>query len=70
MGAFVLSSLFGNVYMQHPEVCVMNGLIGDSDVDLLILPIVTTTLVFGQALQVCVNWISRYTRLNVGRVAA
>ncbi len=47
----------------------MNDLIGDPDLDLLILPIVVTTLVFGQAIEECVNWFRRHVRLPYRSVA-
>ena len=47
----------------------MSDLMSDPDLDLLILPIVVTTLVFGQAIEECVNWFRRHVRLPYRSVA-
>ena len=40
----------------------MTGVMGDTDLDLLILPVVVTTLIVGQAIEACINWFRRHTR--------
>ena len=47
----------------------MIGLIGDADLDLLILPLIVTTLALGQTLETCINWLRRNGRLRSSRVA-
>jgi len=48
----------------------MTGLMGDPDLDLLILPVVVTTLVFGQAIEESIEWLSRHVRRKHRGVAA
>ncbi len=50
----------------------MIDLMGDTELDLLILPVVVTTLVWGQAIHACVQWFRRHVRLasTLGRVSA
>jgi len=40
------------------------NVIGDNDLDLLILPVVTMTLVVGQALQACMKWLTHQVHLD------
>jgi len=56
--------------IAQDEVMSMFDLIGDSELDLLILPIIVTTLVLEQALETSGNWFRRHARLSLSRVAA
>jgi len=42
----------------------MMNVIGDNDLDLLILPVVTMTLVVGQVLRAGVTWFTRHVHLD------
>jgi len=56
----------------QPEVIAMIDLMGDTELDLLILPLVVTTLALGQTIDACVKWLKCHARLtsSLGRVPA
>jgi len=47
----------------------MIDLLGDTELDLLLLPIVVTTLGLGQAIETCSTWFRRCIRLTLRHVA-
>lgn len=45
----------------------MIDLMGDMELDLLILPVVVTTLALGQVIEASVNWFTRHVPLTSSR---
>ncbi len=48
----------------------MIDLMGDTELDILILPVVVTTLLFGQAVEACGNWFRRHVQFPWKSIAA
>jgi len=47
----------------------MIDLLGDTELDILILPVVVTTLVFSQAIEACGTWFRRHVHFPWKSVA-